>query len=179
MSNARQEARELALRVLREDGRRLGRNASWDKIMGALIEAGLDFGCRSRAVWCRRYLTAQKGRATKKRDLSLSAPPARRERRPRVIRNLGAPSREFATSPEFLSSWEWLTLRYYVLKKLGRRCLCCGRSPDDGIQICVDHIKPRATHPELALEESNLQILCGECNKGKGAWDTTDWRHGS
>jgi 5-methylcytosine-specific restriction endonuclease McrA len=37
-------------------------------------------------------------------------------------------------------------------------------------------IKPRKTHPHLALSVSNCQILCSDCNKGKGNWDDTDWR---
>ena len=81
-------------------------------------------------------------------------------------------------SEDFLSSWEWTTLRYKVLQKHGRRCMCCGASPDDRkTVICVDHIKPRHTHPHLSLEENNLQVLCHDCNKGKGAWDETDFRH--
>ena len=40
----------------------------------------------------------------------------------------------------------------------------------------VDHIKPRKKYPELALDKSNLQVLCEECNHGKGNWDETDWR---
>jgi len=82
----------------------------------------------------------------------------------------------FAKTKEFLESWEWTTLRYKVLKKHGRRCMCCGATPESGAVICVDHIKPRHTHPELALSESNLQVLCFTCNKGKGAWDQTDFR---
>ena len=55
--------------------------------------------------------------------------------------------------------------------------MCCGATPDDGVTvICVDHIKPRHTHPALALDPANLQVLCGVCNQGKGAWDTTDFR---
>jgi 5-methylcytosine-specific restriction endonuclease McrA len=40
----------------------------------------------------------------------------------------------------------------------------------------VDHIKPRRRFPELSLDPDNLQVLCGNCNTGKGSWDTTDWR---
>jgi len=81
-------------------------------------------------------------------------------------------------SEKFLSSWKWTTLRYKVLQVHGKKCMCCGATPDDGeTVICVDHIKPRHTHPHLSLEESNLQVLCHDCNKGKGAWDTTDYRN--
>ena len=79
-------------------------------------------------------------------------------------------------SNAFLVSFEWRQLRMVVLKKRGARCECCGASPHDGIVIHVDHIKPRRKHPELALVESNLQVLCEVCNHGKGAWDETDWR---
>lgn len=54
--------------------------------------------------------------------------------------------------------------------------MCCGATREDGVQIQVDHIKPRKTHPELALDINNLQVLCEVCNHGKGNWDQTDWR---
>lgn len=40
----------------------------------------------------------------------------------------------------------------------------------------VDHIRPRSRFPELALTESNLQVLCETCNHGKGNWSERDWR---
>ena len=40
----------------------------------------------------------------------------------------------------------------------------------------VDHIKPRSTHPELALDFDNLQVLCHDCNQGKGNRDDFAWR---
>jgi len=80
-------------------------------------------------------------------------------------------------SAKFLTSWEWRTLRYEVLLEHGRRCMCCGATPDDGRTVIhVDHIKPRHKYPELSLVRDNLQILCGVCNQGKGAWDETDFR---
>lgn len=79
-------------------------------------------------------------------------------------------------SDEFLASYEWRKLRMKVLEKFGARCQCCGRSRADGISIHVDHIKPRRKYPELALEFDNLQVLCNECNHGKGNWSETDWR---
>lgn len=81
-----------------------------------------------------------------------------------------------AISAEFLQSYEWRRLRYEVLVERGRRCECCGRTPVDGIQCHVDHIRPRKRFPQLALDKTNLQILCHECNHGKGNWDQTDWR---
>lgn len=78
----------------------------------------------------------------------------------------------FAKTKEFLKSWEWTKLRFQVLKEYGAVCMLCGSKE----KICVDHIKPRSKYPELALEFDNLQVLCNLCNKGKGAWDETDFR---
>lgn len=76
---------------------------------------------------------------------------------------------------DFYKSWEWKTLRYEFLKSRQRICDCCGRSPKDGIKIHVDHIKPIRFHWHLRLKISNLQILCEDCNMGKGSHDETDW----
>jgi 5-methylcytosine-specific restriction endonuclease McrA len=82
-----------------------------------------------------------------------------------------------AKGDEFLASYEWRRLRMEVIKDRGARCECCGSTPQkDGIVINVDHIKPRRLFPELALEKTNLQVLCDVCNHGKGNWDHTDWR---
>lgn len=85
-------------------------------------------------------------------------------------------SHEEANSPEFLSSFAWRQLRMQVLQKYGRVCMCCGASPATGAVMHVDHIKPRRLFPQLALDIDNLQVLCHECNHGKGNWDQTDWR---
>lgn len=77
---------------------------------------------------------------------------------------------------DFYSSPQWRALRMKVLVRWGARCQCCGVTPNDGAVMHVDHIKPRARHPELALDEENMQVLCEDCNMGKGAWDMTDWR---
>ena len=79
-------------------------------------------------------------------------------------------------SNAFLSSPEWRRARYDALKKNNGCCELCGRSKMDGIKLNVDHIKPRKTHPKLALDIDNLQVLCNECNHGKGNRDDTDWR---
>lgn len=80
------------------------------------------------------------------------------------------------TSVEFLSTYEWRKTRMIALKKYGARCQCCGASAATGAVIHVDHIKPRKLFPQLALDVDNLQVLCHECNHGKGNWDMTDWR---
>lgn len=76
----------------------------------------------------------------------------------------------------FYKSYEWATLRYQALQKCGRRCGACNREAANGVWLNVDHIKPRKKYPALALDINNLQVLCNECNKGKGNWDETDWR---
>jgi hypothetical protein len=84
--------------------------------------------------------------------------------------------KSYATDKEFLGSYEWRKLRLQILLKHGRKCQCCGASPETGAVLNVDHIKPRKTHPHLALDPDNLQVLCSDCNHGKGNWNTTDFR---
>ena len=80
-----------------------------------------------------------------------------------------------APKDDFHTSYAWRQTRYAALKLYDRKCMCCGRTPPE-VQLHVDHIKPRKFYPNLALEITNLQILCHECNHGKGNWDETDWR---
>lgn len=90
-----------------------------------------------------------------------------------VLRPNAVPS---VASNAFLASYEWRKVRMQALKKYGPRCMCCGATPANGAIMNVDHIKPRKLFPELALDVNNLQILCHDCNHGKGNWDQTDWR---
>jgi HNH endonuclease len=82
---------------------------------------------------------------------------------------------EWINSGAFLASQEWIELRYRVLRESDGRCCLCGRGAIDGAKLNVDHIKPRRTHPSLAAERSNLQVLCNLCNRGKGN-RPDDWR---
>jgi 5-methylcytosine-specific restriction endonuclease McrA len=77
---------------------------------------------------------------------------------------------------DFLRTYEWRRVRMVALKKYGAKCQCCGATPATGAVMNVDHIKPRKLFPQLALDVDNLQVLCDECNHGKGNWDMTDWR---
>jgi len=87
------------------------------------------------------------------------------------------PKKTKRAKTDFLNTYQWRKLRMEALLKYGPKCMCCGATPKTGAAMNVDHIKPRLTHPELALDIDNLQILCSECNHGKGNWDTTDWRN--
>lgn len=73
----------------------------------------------------------------------------------------------------FYVSREWLKLKYKVLKTYGKECMCCGRTEG---QLHVDHIKPRSKYPHLQMDFDNLQVLCRDCNFGKGNHDETDFR---
>ncbi len=77
---------------------------------------------------------------------------------------------------DFYESREWLDLRYRVLQKAGGSCKLCGCRATAENPLHVDHIEPRSKRPELALVESNLQVLCKSCNMGKSNKDNTDWR---
>ncbi len=74
----------------------------------------------------------------------------------------------YANAPAFLASFEWRQLRLKALQKYGRRCLCCGATPATGAVMHVDHVRPRRKFPQLALDINNLQVLCEDCNHGKG-----------
>lgn len=78
-------------------------------------------------------------------------------------------------SDKFYKSKRWLDLRYDVLKLQGNHCKACGKGPKKGACIQVDHILPRWIYPELAFDTNNLQILCSDCNSGKGIRDKTKW----
>lgn len=67
----------------------------------------------------------------------------------------------------------WTKIRYEVFKIYGPKCACCDSL--DG-PFHVDHIKPKSRYPELWDRIDNLQILCSQCNLGKGDEDEIDWR---
>jgi 5-methylcytosine-specific restriction endonuclease McrA len=98
----------------------------------------------------------------------------------RTTKNFNLPVKQKSKTPvastDFLSSYAWRKLRMQALKLHGAKCQCCGATPATGAVMNVDHIKPRKLFPNLSLELSNLQVLCHECNHGKGNWDMTDWR---
>jgi hypothetical protein len=62
-----------------------------------------------------------------------------------------------------------LSLRFQVLKRDNFRCVACGRSPATvaGLVLEIDHIRPWSSGGRTI--PSNLQTLCFDCNRGKGA----------
>lgn len=75
---------------------------------------------------------------------------------------------------DFYNSREWRELRFEILLRDKRTCLCCGaRGGENGVVLHVDHIKPLSKFWELRANKDNLQTLCEECNLGKSnKWDT-------
>lgn len=71
---------------------------------------------------------------------------------------------------EFYATREWRELRWKVLSTSTGECMACGRSHSKhGVIMHIDHIKPRSRFPSLELDITNLQVLCEDCNLGKGA----------
>lgn len=94
---------------------------------------------------------------------------------PEAVAAVPCENYHYINSAEFLQSYEWRQLRFLALQKYGRRCQCCGASPESGAVMHVDHVKPRRKFPALALDINNLQVLCEDCNHGKGNL-TVDFR---
>ena len=83
--------------------------------------------------------------------------------------------RTYKNNDDFYNSREWMDVRYKALQLHGRQCLCCGAKAP-GVELHVDHIKPRSKYPELELDINNLQVLCKACNLGKSNRDCNDYR---
>ena len=88
----------------------------------------------------------------------------------------------FIASPAFLQTPEWRRVRYDVLRVNDGRCELCGRNKHQlppGEHLNVDHIQSRKARPDLALDVTNLAVLCSADNAGKGNRYADDWRHPS
>ncbi|WP_374684983.1 HNH endonuclease [Scandinavium tedordense] len=77
---------------------------------------------------------------------------------------------------DFYKPGEYKNFIYQSLKKYSAKCVYGGRSRRDGVKLHVDHIKPRRKYPQLALEFSNFQVLCENCNPGKSNTDEPVWQ---
>ena len=102
---------------------------------------------------------------------------SRRSKRRELAKKKRQEAEKEFTGDNFYTSKEWRRLRYRVLCKYQAKCMCCGRSPKiHGVALHVDHIVPKSKNPKLQLVFENMQILCQDCNLGKGNLDATDWR---
>ena len=72
----------------------------------------------------------------------------------------------------FYTTVRWLNLRHLVLKRDGSACAKCGstRNPN------IDHVVPVSWCQGGYWSPSNLQVLCGVCNRSKGASNSINWR---
>lgn len=134
-----------------------------------------------------RWLNGLKDKASGRKPKSAKAKKSKAKRRaarkeakkpklaPGLIPRLGPPHPEYVRDDGFYKSDDWRKLRYLALRNC-KGCQCCGAKASDGVHLHVDHIFPRYKYPHLSLKLENLQVLCDDCNMGKGAWDDTDWR---
>ena len=75
------------------------------------------------------------------------------------------------TQTNFYRTKAWRELRLSILLESDCSCKICGITSERGAVLHVDHIKPRSLYPELALDKSNLQVLCEDCNIAKSNSD--------
>lgn len=120
----------------------------------------------------RREIIAQSRQAKAAELVAMRNPPQREKVSGKIIIKTGRePSADFYTSDA------WRAARFDALQNNDGCCELCGRSKRrHGVVLHVDHIKPRSKFPALALDRDNLQILCEDCNMGKGNRDEKDWR---
>jgi len=79
----------------------------------------------------------------------------------------------FSKFKGFSSSVEWLVLSKAIKSLYGYECMKCGKKK--GV-FHSDHIVPKSVNPELALEPSNIQVLCAKCNVKKLNYNSIDYR---
>lgn len=79
----------------------------------------------------------------------------------------------------FYASKEWRELREWALNFYGRKCMNpkCKFGPiKSDTDLHIDHIKPKAKFPDLALDKDNVQVLCVLCNRTKSDRGMKDYR---
>jgi len=59
-----------------------------------------------------------------------------------------------------------------ILERDGYKCVVCGRGIKDGVELHVDHIKPKDKGGEATIE--NGQVLCGQHNYQKKMLNQTE-----
>lgn len=138
----------------------------------AMVAARGDMGAKKKFKAASIAAMKAKNRPEKVKALFSKYEPAQM---PVVVSDATDDRYAYVNSPAFLASFEWRQARFATLKRYGAKCQCCGATPATGAVMNVDHIKSRRRRPELALDLENLQVLCGDCNHGKGN-DEVDFR---
>jgi len=69
--------------------------------------------------------------------------------------------------------YQWVKFKFLNPVSV-RKCIACNKRSSN---LMYDHILPRATHPHLVFEISNIQFLCAQCNRNKIAG--VDYRDGT
>ena len=65
-----------------------------------------------------------------------------------------------------------LTQKAEIMRRDEHRCVICGRGEKDGVELQVDHIRPRARGGKATVE--NGQTLCAQHNFQKKAYEQTE-----
>lgn len=60
----------------------------------------------------------------------------------------------------------------FILKRDGYKCVQCGRGEKEGMELHIDHIKPKSKGGKAIVE--NGQILCSQCNFIKKHFNQTE-----
>lgn len=64
------------------------------------------------------------------------------------------------------------TQKKAILERDGHKCVVCGKGFKDGVELHVDHIKPKDRGGEATIE--NGQVLCGPHNYQKKIFNQTE-----
>jgi len=73
----------------------------------------------------------------------------------------------------FYKTREWQAARGHAVKRAHKRCENCTADVSGKGASRVDHIIPRAVRPDLALVDSNLRVLCVNCDAKRHAHKAT------
>jgi len=111
------------------------------------------------------HYTSPQGRNSYRRQMHLDYPQLVNElNHARQLRDSRATTQALRQRERSLMSNR---LRTDILRRDRGRCRMCGASAAEGVTLHIDHIVP-VSHGGRTLS-SNLQVLCQECNLGKGA----------
>lgn len=74
-------------------------------------------------------------------------------------------AKTFLEMPGMVAPPVGVKLRFQILERDSFRCQYCGRTPQDGVKLHVDHVVPRSKGG--SNDPENLVTACQDCNLGK------------